>query len=236
MGVNDRWQLAKAATVLRERILKKHAMAGVSIIDPTSTYVGLDVQIGANTVLKPMSCIDGKSVIGENCEIGPSSTITDSKVDEGCTVLMSQLNRAHMKAGSRVGPFANLRPGAVLGEEAKVGNYVEIKNSTIGKNVSISHLTYVGDAELGDGTNIGAGTITCNYDGYTKNRTVIGSNAFVGSNSTLVAPVNIGDDALIAAGSVITRDVPDGALAIGRGKQENKEEWVRIWRARKQTK
>lgn len=235
-GVNDRWQLAQAASVLRQQICKKHAMAGVSIIDPSNTYIGLDVEIGVNTVIQPMCTISGKTKIGEDCDIGPSSNIVDSTIGDGCTVLMSQLNQATMKAGSKIGPFSNLRPGAVLGEATKVGNFVEIKNSTIGQRVSLSHLTYIGDASIGNDTNIGAGTITCNYDGYTKSRTEIGSNAFVGSNSTLVAPVKIGNDTLIAAGSVITSDVHDWALGIGRGKQENREEWVRTWRAKKQKK
>lgn len=235
-GVNDRWQLAQAASVLRRRINRAHAMAGVTIIDPVTTYIGLDVEIGVDTVIHPMCTISGKTKIGERCEIGPSSNIQESTIEDGCTVLMSQVNGATMKSGSRIGPFSNLRPGTVLGEDAKVGNFVEIKNSDIGQRVSLSHLTYIGDASIGSDTNIGAGTITCNYDGFVKNRTTIGANAFVGSNSTLVAPVRIGDDALIAAGSVITSDVPDWALGIGRGKQENKEDWVRIWRARKQKK
>lgn len=233
-GVNDRWQLAQAAAVLRQRINRQLALSGVTIIDPERTYIGLDVEVGVDTVIHPMCTISGKTKIGSGCEIGPSANIVDATIEDGCTVLMSQVNGATMKAGSRVGPFSNLRPGTVLGEGSKVGNFVEIKNSDIGQRVSLSHLTYVGDASIGRDTNIGAGTITCNYDGFVKNRTTIGENAFVGSNTTLVAPVNIGNDALIAAGSVITKDVPDWALGIGRGKQENKEDWVRGWRARRQ--
>jgi bifunctional UDP-N-acetylglucosamine pyrophosphorylase/glucosamine-1-phosphate N-acetyltransferase len=233
MGVNDRWQLAKAAMVLRERILKKHAMAGVTIVDPESTYVGLDVEIGVDTVLQPMSCLQGETSIGSGCVIGPNTTIESSKLGDGCVVLMSQLNRAEMRSGTRCGPFANLRPGALLREGAKVGNFVEIKNSDIGENVSISHLTYIGDSEVGADTNIGAGTITCNFDGFKKHRTTIGERAFVGSNTTLVAPVEIGDEAIVAAGSVVTEDVPAGGLGIGRARQTNKEEWARVWRTKK---
>jgi bifunctional UDP-N-acetylglucosamine pyrophosphorylase/glucosamine-1-phosphate N-acetyltransferase len=146
---------------------------------------------------------------------------------------MSHLDQAKMAEGSRCGPFANLRPGADLQEEVKVGNFVEIKNAVIGSGTSISHLTYIGDARVGSRSNIGAGTITCNYDGFDKFMTEIGDDCFVGSNSTLVAPVKIEDGSFIAAGSVVTRDVPSGAMAIGRGKQENKEQWYTAWRARK---
>jgi bifunctional UDP-N-acetylglucosamine pyrophosphorylase/glucosamine-1-phosphate N-acetyltransferase len=235
MGVNDRWQLAQASKILREQVMRRHAMAGVTIVDPDTTYIGLDVEIGVDTVIHPMTCLKGKTRIGTDCVIGPSTTITDSTLGHSVTALMSQINRAEMQSDSRCGPFANLRPGALLRTGAKVGNYVEIKNADIGESVSISHLTYVGDSEVGANTNIGAGTITCNYDGFKKHRTVIGKDAFVGSNSTLVAPVNIGDEAIVAAGSVITGDVPPGALGIGRGRQENKEEWARKWREKKRT-
>jgi bifunctional UDP-N-acetylglucosamine pyrophosphorylase/glucosamine-1-phosphate N-acetyltransferase len=233
MGVNDRWQLAKASGILRDRTLQKHAMAGVTIVDPSNTYIGFDVEIGVDTILQPMTSIQGKTVIGSRSVIGPSSSLIDAKVGNECTVLMSQLNKAEMRDGSRCGPFANLRPGALLLEGAKIGNFVEIKNSEIGEKTSISHLTYIGDATIGQEANIGAGTITCNYDGYVKNRTEIGARAFIGSNSTLVAPVTVGDDGFIAAGSVITNDVPSGALGVARCKQETKEEWVEKWRAKK---
>jgi bifunctional UDP-N-acetylglucosamine pyrophosphorylase/glucosamine-1-phosphate N-acetyltransferase len=233
MGVNDRWQLASASKVLRERILKKHAQSGVTIVDPDTTYVGLDVEIGLDTVLEPMTCLRGKTKVGASCEIGPSTTLIDASIGDRCFVLMSQVKAGKMEDDTRCGPFANLRPGAHLHAGAKVGNFVEIKNSDIGENVSISHLTYVGDSSVGADTNIGAGTITCNYDGFKKNRTVIGKNAFVGSNTTLVAPVTVGDEAIVAAGSVITEDVPEGALGIGRERQTNKEQWARKWRAKK---
>jgi bifunctional UDP-N-acetylglucosamine pyrophosphorylase/glucosamine-1-phosphate N-acetyltransferase len=226
-GVNDRWQLAQAAAVLRRQICKKHAMAGVSIIDPSNTYIGLDVEIGANTVIQPMCTISGKTVIGENCEIGPSSNIIDASIADGCTVLMSQVNRATMKAGSRIGPFSNLRPGAVLGEDAKVGNFVEIKNSEIGMRVCLSHLTYIGDASIGNDTNIGAGTITCNYDGVNKNKTKIGDRVFIGSDTMLIAPIEIGNDAYTGAGSVINRNLPSDALGIERSPMNIIEGWAK---------
>ncbi|HRK21557.1 MAG TPA: DapH/DapD/GlmU-related protein [Fimbriimonadaceae bacterium] len=214
--------------------IQELADAGVVFLDPTQCYIESDVQIGRGTILEPGVVILGHTTIGANCRIGPFTRIDTCTIDDDCEVLMSHLRKAKMKKGSRCGPFANLRPGAVIGEEAKLGNFVEIKNAELGERASVSHLTYIGDAEVGAGTNIGAGTITCNYDGYDKHRTVIGSGAFVGSNSTLIAPVTIGDNAFVAAGSVITGDVPDDAMAIGRARQEVKEGWVTKWRNRRQ--
>jgi bifunctional UDP-N-acetylglucosamine pyrophosphorylase/glucosamine-1-phosphate N-acetyltransferase len=233
LGVNDRWQLAEVAVKLNRRILRQHALNGVTLSDPSSTVIGPDVQIGSDTVIEPFCQIMGKTVIGAQCTIGPNSKLMDSTVGEGCEVLMSHLNRSTMEKHSRCGPFANLRPGAVLGVGAKVGNFVEVKNATLEKGVSVSHLSYIGDGHVGAGSNIGAGTIFCNYDGFRKHRTVIGTNAFIGSNSTLVAPVTIGDGVMVAAGSVITQSVDDGALAIGRARQENKAEWATHWRKQK---
>ena len=235
VGVNDRWQLAEAAKSLRMRILRQHALAGVTIIDPDSTFIGVDVQIGVDTVIEPTTVIEGSSTIGAGCHIGPTTKIIDSTIGANCTVLMSHLNQATMLDSSRCGPFANLRPGAVLGEKVKVGNFVEVKNASLGSGSAVSHLSYIGDGKVGENTNIGAGTIFCNYDGFSKHLTEIGANAFVGSNSTLVAPVTIGEGAMIAAGSVITKSVPADALGIGRGRQENKEQWAAQWRKRKQT-
>lgn len=233
MGVNDRWQLAQAAAALRQRILQKHALNGVTIIDPSTTYIGADVQIGGDTVIKPLTSISGLTNIGSGCEIGPSTDINDCEIGDNVTIIMSKLDHATMKDGSRCGPFAHLRLGTVIGENAKIGNYVEVKNGHLGKKAAAAHLTYVGDASVGAGTNIGAGTITCNYDGFSKHRTEIGESVFVGSNSTLVAPVTIGDGAVIAAGSVITHDVPADALGIGRGRQEVKEQWAARWKQKK---
>ncbi|MCH8274733.1 MAG: bifunctional UDP-N-acetylglucosamine diphosphorylase/glucosamine-1-phosphate N-acetyltransferase GlmU [Armatimonadetes bacterium] len=232
-GVNDRWQLASAAKALRLRVLKRLALDGVTVEDPDSTYVDAGVEIGEDTVIRPMTVVEGDTKIGSGCEIGPQTRVTECEIGDGCTVFMSHLNRARIGRGCRVGPFANLRPGTSLGERVKVGNYVEIKNAEVGEDASLAHLTYVGDATVGPRTNIGAGTIVCNYDGLKKHVTEIGADVFIGSNSTLVAPLKIGDGAMTAGGSVITEDVPNDALAIGRGRQVNKEGWAKIWRRRK---
>ncbi len=208
--------------------------SGVIVLDPAQCYIEDEVEIGAGTVLEPGVVIYGPTSIGKNCRIGPFTRIDRCTIEDDCEVLMSHLRKAVMRKGSRCGPFANLRPGAEIGEGAKIGNFVEIKNADLGERASVSHLTYIGDASVGAGANIGAGTITCNYDGFGKSRTQIGENAFVGSNSTLVAPVTIGDNAFVAAGSVITKDVPAEALAVGRARQEVKEGWVAKWRKRKQ--
>ncbi len=203
------------------------------MLDINTITIGPDVEIGQDSVIHPNTVIEGRTSIGAGSAIGPNSWIKDSEVGPRCRVFMSHLDQARMAEGSRCGPFANLRPGADLQNEVKVGNFVEIKNAVIGPGTSISHLTYIGDARVGSRSNIGAGTITCNYDGFDKFTTEIGDDCFVGSNSTLVAPVKIEDGSFIAAGSVVTRDVPSGAMAIGRGKQENKEQWYTAWRARK---
>lgn len=232
MGVNDRWQLAEAGRILRLRILRRHALNGVTIVDPTSTYIGQQVEIDADAVIEPMCVIEGETRIAGGARVGPNAWIKDSRIGRDCRVFMSHVDQAEMEEGSRCGPFSNLRPGTRLGKEVKVGNFVEVKNSQVGAGTAVSHLTYIGDADVGAGANIGAGTITCNYDGYRKHRTKIGDGAFVGSNSTLVAPIEIGDNAFVAAGSVVTKPVPEWGLAVGRAKQELREEWVKSWRAR----
>ena len=234
-GVNDRWQLAQVERLMRQRILKRLALSGVTVHNPETILVEADVVVGEDTELHAGVTLRGNTVIGSGCVIGPWSQVNDSVVGDGCTVLMSHLNKATMDAGSRCGPFAHLRPGSRLGSGAKVGNFVEVKNATLGANSAASHLTYLGDATIGPDANIGAGTITCNYDGFAKHRTEIGAGAFVGSNSTLVAPVTIGEGAFVAAGSTITSDVPAEALGIGRTRQENKESWAARWRALKKT-
>lgn len=207
LGVNTRVELAELSELLRERILRELMLSGVTIVDPKTTYVDVGVAIGQDTILHPGTHLRGRTVIGQDCEIGPYTVITDSTVGDGC----------------RVGPFAQLRVGTVLGKKVKIGNFVETKQATLGERVSAGHLTYLGDAEIGAGTNIGAGTITCNYDGFTKSKTVIGEDAFVGSNSILVAPVTVGAGALTGAGSVITEEVPKDAIAIARERQINIE-------------
>jgi bifunctional UDP-N-acetylglucosamine pyrophosphorylase/glucosamine-1-phosphate N-acetyltransferase len=233
-GVNNRWQLSEVGLAKKMEILRAHAENGVTIVDPASTHIEAGVEIAPDVVVHPNTVLSGTTTIGEGSEVGPNSWVKSSRIGRDCRVFMSHLDQAVMRDGSRCGPFANLRPHADLGEGVKVGNFVEIKNATVGRKTSISHLTYIGDASVGEETNIGAGTITCNYDGFEKFRTTIGDRSFVGSNSTLIAPVTIADDAFVAAGSVIDKDVPSGAMAIGRGKQENKEGWCTRWRLRKQ--
>lgn len=233
LGINNRWQLAEASEILRSRILMSHAMNGVTITDPKSTYIEGDVEIETDAIIHPMSVIEGKTKIGARAQIGPSTWIKDSVIGEGCRVFMSHVDQAEMGRESRCGPFANLRPKTRLNGKVKIGNFVEVKNAEIGDQTSVSHLTYIGDAMVGERTNIGAGTITCNYDGFAKHLTKIGSDAFIGSNSTLVAPVEVGDGAMTAAGSTVTKKVPGDSLAVGRGRQENKEGWVKSWRAKK---
>lgn len=233
LGVNTRWHLAEAEKTLRMQILQRHAQEGVTIRDPHTTYVHFDVRIGKDTIIEPMTFLEGKTSIGERCQIGPCTKIKDCTIEDECSVLLSHLQEAVIGRGTRVGPFANVRPGTKISENARIGNFVEVKNSEIGKNVSIAHLSYIGDSEVGESANIGAGTITCNFDGFQKNRTVIGAGAFIGSNTTLIAPVTIGDRAITGAGSVINEDVPPDALAIGRAKQINKENWAKEWRQKR---
>jgi bifunctional UDP-N-acetylglucosamine pyrophosphorylase / glucosamine-1-phosphate N-acetyltransferase len=233
LGVNDRWQLAEAETALRRRILRRHALEGVTLADPSTTFVGPDVTIGPDTRIEACTEIHGRTTVGAGCRIGPFTRIEDSQIGAGCVILMSQVAQVRMETNARCGPYAHLRPGTVLGEGTRIGNFVEVKNANLAAGVSANHLAYVGDAEVGARTNIGAGMITCNYDGFSKHRTVIGAGAFIGSNSTLVAPVNIGDGAVIAAGSTITHDVPEDALGIGRSRTEIKEGWASQWRKRR---
>ncbi len=235
-GVNDRVQLSQAENLLRQRVNQRHMLAGVSILDPEATYIGLDVRIGPDTVIEPNTYLVGETVIGANCEIGPNCKIKRSKIGDGCFVYMSHLNEAVLEDGVKVGPFANIRPGAVLRTQSKVGNFVEIKNAELGQGSAANHLTYIGDAIVGAKSNIGAGTITCNYDGLSKHRTTIGSDVFIGSNSTLVAPVTIEDGSMVAAGSVVTHNVPADSIAFGRARQEIKEGWVQSWRNKRQSK
>jgi bifunctional UDP-N-acetylglucosamine pyrophosphorylase/glucosamine-1-phosphate N-acetyltransferase len=233
VGVNDRWQLADAAKVLRMRKLRDLAMSGVTVVDPETTFIDTDVEVGTDTVVHPSSYLHGSTRIGSGCEIGPGTRLVDSVVGDRATILSSNVVESRVGSGTRVGPYANLRPGAEVGDDCSIGDFVEIKNSRVGHRVSIGHIAYVGDAEVGDDTNIGAGTITCNFDGKKKSKTVIGKGAFIGSNNTLVAPVTIGDGAFTAAGSTITEDVPPDALGLGRARQTNREGWAARWRNRR---
>lgn len=236
IGVNDRLALSEAEGYMRERINRGHMLNGVTLIEPASTYIGADVVIGADTVLYPGTVLKGKTVIGEDCVIGPASEIEDCVIRDGAVVKHSVLSQAEVGARASVGPFAYLRPGAVLGEEVKIGDFVEIKNATIGDGSKVSHLSYVGDAEVGKNVNIGCGAITVNYDGYNKSRTEIGDDAFIGSNVNLVAPVTVGKGAFVVAGSTITRSVPENDLAIARVRQENKPGYAEKIRSRAKAK
>jgi len=227
LGVNTRVELADVAARLRWRILERLMLSGVTIVDPANTYVDADVQIGQDTTVYPNTYILGSTVIGEECEIGPMARIENSHIGHRTRVLASQVVESRLGDDVRVGPFANLRPGTVVGHHSKIGDFVEVKNAIIEENVSMAHLTYVGDAHVGANSNIGAGTITCNYDGKRKHRTVIGKGCFIGSHATLIAPVQIGDGAYVAAASAITDDVPPDALAIARCRQVVKEEWAK---------
>lgn len=236
IGVNDRIALSQAEAVMRERIAREHMLGGVTVIDPSATYIGADVTIGADTVIYPGTVLSGKTVIGQDCVIGPSSQIEDSKIHDGAKVKHSVLNQAEVGRGATVGPFAYLRPGAKLGAGVKVGDFVEIKNATLGEGSKVSHLSYVGDAHVGKNVNIGCGAITVNYDGYNKSITEIGDDAFIGSNVNLIAPVKVGKGAYVVAGSTITHTVPENDLAIARNRQENKPGYAEKIRARAKAK
>ena len=219
MGLNSRGGLAAVARVVRDRINTEHMAHGVTLIDPDTTYIDVGVRIGGDTVIRPSTFLEGDTRIGEGCDIGPNVRAVDSTVGDRCRVQFAVLEGATMGAGSDAGPFARLRPGAVLGEGVHVGTSVEIKGSTIGRGSKVPHLSYIGDADIGEDVNIGAATVTVNYDGYRKHRTKIEDGASVGSDTMLVAPVNVGTRAVTGAGSVITKDVPEGALAVERSEQ-----------------
>lgn len=213
--VNDRAHLARAEEILRRRILDAHMRAGVTVRDPASTHIEATVEIGRDTVIFPGTFLRGETRIGSDCVIGPSADLLDTVVGDGALVEHSVGRGAEIGDGASVGPYAYLRPGTVLGTASKVGAYCEVKNTRVGDGSKVPHLSYVGDAEIGEGVNLGAGTITANYDGEKKNRTVIGDGAFTGVNTNLIAPVTIGEDSYTGAGSVINKDVPPGKLAVG---------------------
>jgi bifunctional UDP-N-acetylglucosamine pyrophosphorylase/glucosamine-1-phosphate N-acetyltransferase len=231
LGVNNRVELAAAAAILQQRILTNLMLSGVSITDPANTYIETGVEIGQDSIIEPNTYLYRGTRIGEDCIIGPMSRIVQSTIGRGTRIVASQVVESVLEEDVKVGPFAHLRPGTHLGSKVKIGDFVETKNAVFGPGAQASHLTYIGDAEVGAGTNVGAGTITCNYDGYFKHRTTIGKNAFIGSHSTLIAPVTIGDGAFIAAGSVVTVNVPNDALAIARSHPTLKEGWAANYRA-----
>ncbi len=223
LGVNDRVDLAEVRAHAQRRIQLAHMRAGVTIVEPASTSIDVSVAIGQDTTLEPGTVLKGATTIGEGATIGPATTVTDATVGDGATVRHSYLDGATVGQGASVGPFAYLRPGADLGPGAKAGTFVEIKNSTIGEGAKVPHLSYIGDADVGAGTNLGAATITANYDGVAKHRTTIGEGVRTSVDTTLVAPVTLGDGAYTGAGSVITKDVPARALGIARERQRNIE-------------
>jgi bifunctional UDP-N-acetylglucosamine pyrophosphorylase/glucosamine-1-phosphate N-acetyltransferase len=227
LGVNNRVDLAACEDILRARIRSRLMLSGVTLADPAGVYVDADVEVGPDTVLHPGTHLRGATRVGAECEIGPDAVVVDSEIAGGCRVVASHVHESRLAAGSQVGPFAYLRPGADLAEGARAGTFVELKNATLGPGAKVPHLSYVGDAEVGEGTNIGAGTITANYDGFRKHRTVIGARVRTGSDCVFVAPVSVGDDAMTGAGSIITDDVPAGALGIARARQSVIEDFTR---------
>jgi len=225
-GVNDRVQLAALGAELNRRIVAAHQRAGVTIMDPATTWIDVDVAIGRDTVVYPGTQLLGATSIGGRCQIGPDTTLTDVTVGDEAMVVRTHGSQSTIGGGAAVGPFAYLRPGTALGAEGKLGAFVETKNSTIGAGTKVPHLTYVGDADIGEHSNIGASSVFVNYDGESKSRTTIGSHVRTGSDTMFVAPVTIGDGAYTGAGTVVREDVPPGALAVSAGPQRNVEGWV----------
>lgn len=229
-GPNDRKALAEVEAIMRRRILDHWMLEGVTIVDPATTFIDPKVRIGQDTRILPGTILQGETEIGADCLIGPATQLTEVKVGDGSKISRSVLEHASIGNGVQIGPFAYLRPGTVVEDNVKVGDFVELKNSHIGNGSKVPHLSYIGDSLVGSGVNIGCGTITCNYDGKDKYQTVIGDGVFVGSNTNLVAPVKVGEGATIAAGSTITKDVPANSLAVARGRQIVKEGWIPRYR------
>ena len=215
IGINTRVHLAEAEAILRRRIAERWMLAGVTLVDPATTYIEETVTIGADTTVWPNTYLHGKTTIGEGCSIGPDAILENTRVGDNCRILASYLESALLEDDVKMGPFCHLRPGAHLAKGVKMGNFGEVKGSYLGEGVHMGHFSYIGDANIGAHTNIGAGTITCNYDGKNKFKTEIGENAFIGSDTMLVAPVKIGKNAKTGAGSVVTHDVPEDATVVG---------------------
>jgi bifunctional UDP-N-acetylglucosamine pyrophosphorylase / glucosamine-1-phosphate N-acetyltransferase len=232
-GVNDRIELAAAEAVARRRLLERLMLGGVTVTDPATTYVDADVEVGQDSVLAPMTFLEAGTRVGARCRLGPNVRLVGCTVGDDATVTQAVAVQAAIGPRATVGPFASLRPGSDLREAAKAGTFVEVKNSTVGPGSKVPHLSYVGDADVGAGVNVGAGTVFVNYDGVHKHRTVVGDGAFIGSDTMLVAPVTVGSGAQTAAGSTITKDVPPDALAIERSDQRTIEGWAARRRRRK---
>ncbi|MEG1917574.1 MAG: DapH/DapD/GlmU-related protein [Oscillospiraceae bacterium] len=224
--VSDRKQLQAMQLRCRDAIVAGHSARGVVLLDPGAVYIDPRATIGAGTVLLPGTLLRGKTAIGKDCEIGPNSVVRDCTVGDSSTVNASQINESTVGSHTKIGPFAYVRPGSTIGDDIKVGDFVEVKNSVIGNGTKISHLTYVGDSDIGERVNFGCGTVTTNYDGFHKYRTVVGNDVFIGCNTNLVAPVSVGDGAYIAAGGTITKDVPADSLAIARVQATIKDDWA----------
>jgi len=237
IGINNRVQLAEASKAIWAERAEKHMMNGVSVLDPASFYCDADVEIEADAVIYPNVHLQGKTIIRKNAVIYPGNRIKNSEISEDCEIKDNCLiSDSFVGKDSQIGPMAQLRPGSILKGSNKIGNFVETKKALLGKGTKASHLTYLGDADIGEEVNIGCGTITCNYDGINKYKTIIGDGVFVGSDVQLVAPVTIGAGALLAAGSTITKDVPADALGITRAKQKNLDEWVSVWKKKQGAK
>lgn len=233
IGINDRYELAKATEVFRERKIRSLAANGVTIYDPSTTWIDFDVKVGRDTTIYSSVIIEGKSVIGSQCQISPFVHVIDSKIGDRVRILTStMIEESSIKDDAQVGPFTHLRPKNVIQEGAKVGNFVEMKNTVFGKHSKAGHLSYLGDCKVEAKVNIGAGTITCNYDGKRKHRTLIEEGAFIGSGTELVAPVKVGKSAYVGAGSTITKNVSPGSLAVCRGKQVEKTGWIKKQRGK----
>jgi len=225
-GVNDRVQLARARRTLNDRLLDHWMRAGVTIVDPATTWVDVDVQLGQDAQILPGTYLEGATTIGKNAQVGPECRLTDTTVAEEASVTYTVARSAEIGPRATVGPYAYLRPGTRVGEKAHIGTHVELKNATVGTGSKVPHLSYVGDATIGEGANIGAATVFVNYDGVAKHHTIIGDHVRIGSDTMLVAPLTVGDGAYTAAGSVISEDVPPGALGVARGRQHNSDGWV----------
>ncbi|MGL4452126.1 MAG: bifunctional UDP-N-acetylglucosamine diphosphorylase/glucosamine-1-phosphate N-acetyltransferase GlmU [Sarcina sp.] len=226
IGVNSRAELSVVESILRKRINRKHLDNGVTLIDENSTYIGQDVVIGQDTIIYPNTVLEGKTVIGEDCTIYSNSRLSNAIIGNETTIESSVIVDSKVGDNTTVGPFAYIRPDSNIGNHVKIGDFVEVKKSTIGNNTKVSHLTYIGDAEVGESCNFGCGTVVVNYDGSKKHKTIIGDNAFIGCNTNLVSPVEVEDNTFIAAGSTITDTVKEGSLAIARARQTNIEGWV----------
>jgi len=228
LGVNSRAELAVAEKVKRAEILERLMVSGVTIVDPRNTYISVDARIGRDSIIYPGTIVEGKSEIGSGCRIGPFTFVSDSELGNGVEARSAYIYGSKVGDGAKIGPFTHIRPGTVIKTNVRVGNFSEVKNSVLDEGSKVNHLSYIGDATLGKKVNVGAGTITCNYDGFKKHRTVIGDRSFIGSNVNLVAPVTVGRDVVIGAGSTITEDIPSKSLAIARARQVNKKRKIVI--------